>query len=721
MRGVSDGSIPNHSASQPTVGTYLDEAPVTTIGGTLDVHMYDIARVEALAGPQGTLYGASSEAGTLRIITNKPDPSGVAAGFAVELNSISGGGLGHVVEGFVNQPLSSNAAIRIVGWSEHDGGYIDNVPGTRTYPSWDADSGGNGTINNLALAKKNFNDVQTDGVRAAFKFDFNDNWSVTTGVTAQYQQTNGFFGFDPDVGKFKVTHFFPDKSTDNWQQAALTVQGKIGNFDLTYAYANMNRHIDSESDYSDYSFWYDTLYAYGASIYDDSGALVDPSQFIQGVDRFHKQSHELRISSQKEDRLRLTAGVFWQDQTHDIQQRYRIAGDLTSDFEVPGWPDTIWLTKQIRRDKDEAIFGELSFDFTDKLTGTAGIRYFRDDNSLKGFFGFATAFSPNHVDDNGNEIPGTGTGEATCQQPETNFHGAPCVDLDRRIKDNDHIERFNLTYQINDDAMIYGTWSKGYRPGGINRREFDKDGNHISNYLPDFLTNKELGWKTSWDDNRVVFNGAVFQEDWTNFQFAFLGANGLTEIHNAPAARIRGLEANVKWAATYNLQLSGGFAYYDSKLTKNYCAKLQNGVPVSECSDPGPAAFSGTQLPATPKFKGDLTARYSFDVGNYEAYVQAAATHVGKRRSDLRDAESTILGDLPAYTFVDLSAGVKKDSWALDFYVKNLFNQTAEQWRFTQCAEAVCGADVLPDHPGGQVYTVPSQPRSFGIRVSRDL
>jgi outer membrane receptor protein involved in Fe transport len=714
MRGVSDGSIPNHSASQPTVGTYLDEQPVTTIGGTLDIHMYDIERVEALAGPQGTLYGASSEAGTLRIITNKPDPSRFSAGYTLEGTAISGGGTGGTIEGYMNSPISDTAAIRMVAWTEHDGGYIDNVFGTRTYPSSGI------TIDNHKLAKDNFNDTQTDGFRGALKFNLSDNWTVLTSVMAQDQRANGFFGFDPDVGRLKVTHFFPDKSDDHFAQAALTVQGKIGNFDLTYAYANMTRHIDTQSDYSDYSFWYDTLYGYGASMYNDAGALVDPSQFIQGVDRFHKQSHELRLTSPKEDRLRFTVGGFWQDQSHDIQQRYRIAGDLTTMFEVPGWPDTLWLTKQVRKDQDEALFGEVTFDFTPQLSATAGTRFFRDNNSLKGFFGFAAAFSPNHIDPNtGEEIPGTGTGEATCQQPEVKFLGAPCVDLDRRVKDSGHISRLNLTYQLDDKKMIYATWSEGYRPGGINRRLFDKTGQFIANYLPDYLTNWEAGWKTSWMDNRLVWNGAVFQEDWKNFQFAFLGANGLTEIHNAPAAQIKGIESDVAWAATYNLRLSGGFAYYDSKLTKNYCSQLDNGIPVTDCADP--AARSGTQLPVTPKFKGNLTARYSFDLGSLDAYVQGALVHVGERRSDLRDTESGILGNLPAYTLVDLSTGIRKNGWSLDFFIKNAFNQTGELWRFTQCAEAVCGASGVPGHPGGQVYTVPSQPRTFGLRFSQEF
>ena len=135
MRGVVSGGDGNHSASLPSVGIYLDEQPITTIGGALDVHMYDIARVEALAGPQGTLFGASSQSGTIRIITNKPDPTGFDAGYGVELNTVSGGSEGYLGEGFVNIPLNERTAIRLVGWARRDGGFVDNIPYTRPYPS----------------------------------------------------------------------------------------------------------------------------------------------------------------------------------------------------------------------------------------------------------------------------------------------------------------------------------------------------------------------------------------------------------------------------------------------------------------------------------------------------------------------------------------------------------------------------------------------------------
>src|SRR5215469_1938972 len=159
MRGIVSGNDGNHSGPLPTVGVYLDEQPITTIGGTLDPVLYDINRVEVLSGPQGTLYGASSEAGTIRIITNKPSTSGLSAAYDVQGNTVAHGGEGYTAEGYVNVPLASNAAIRIVAWSEHDAGYIDNVASTRTYPG----NLGVGvppiTINNFPYAKKDFNGV----------------------------------------------------------------------------------------------------------------------------------------------------------------------------------------------------------------------------------------------------------------------------------------------------------------------------------------------------------------------------------------------------------------------------------------------------------------------------------------------------------------------------------------------------------------------------------
>ncbi|HTG63347.1 MAG TPA: TonB-dependent receptor plug domain-containing protein, partial [Sphingomicrobium sp.] len=167
FRGVASGENANHSASLPSVGTYLDEQPITTIQGALDIHIFDIARIEALAGPQGTLYGASSQAGTIRIITNKPDLSGTYGEVNLEANKVAHGDWGYSGEGFVNLPISSNMAARVVGWYRRDGGYIDNIRGEREMteraPSFDggAPTGNTLVLDNDELVEDDYNDVTT--------------------------------------------------------------------------------------------------------------------------------------------------------------------------------------------------------------------------------------------------------------------------------------------------------------------------------------------------------------------------------------------------------------------------------------------------------------------------------------------------------------------------------------------------------------------------------
>ena len=713
MRGVASGENSNHSGPQPSIGVYLDEQPVTTIGGVLDIHLYDIERVEALAGPQGTLYGASSQAGTLKIVTRKPDPAGFAAGYAVGANGMTGGDTGFVMEGFVNMPISDRAAVRIVAWDKKDSGYVDNIVGTRTFPSWDADSGGNGTITNEGgLAESNYNDIFTKGARAALKLDFADSWSITPGVMWQNTKSYGNFASDDTIAPYKVTKWYPEFAEDEWTQASLTVEGKIGNFDLTYAYAHLKRDIDSAFDYSDYSFWYDSMYGSGAYFYDDSGALVNPSQVIHGDDGFSKTSHELRIASPDDQPFRFVAGLFFQKQTHDILQNYLIVGDLATDIEVPGWPDTIWLTQQARRDEDRAFFGEMSYDFNEHWTGTVGARYFEYENSLRGFFGFNETYSGNY-------------GVALCFN-DMQFRGAPCVNVDDTVKKNDTIYRANLTYKFDETKLIYGTWSEGFRPGGLNRNAT------VGEYLPDYLTNWEMGWKTTWANNRLAFNGALFQEDWDDIQYSFLppSGSGLTIIRNAGNARIRGLEMDLNWAASYNLTVSGGLAFYNAELTAEYCGFNDiNGNAVTSCppgtvnpedpTDPdddivvdGPQAPVGTRLPVTPEFKANLTGRYTWDWGDLEPHVQGSMVHVGSRPAALINEDKAAFGNLDAYTLFDFSFGIGKNNWALDFFLKNAFNEEPELTRFSQCATAVCGP---------QSYTIHGAPRSFGIRFSQNF
>jgi iron complex outermembrane receptor protein len=685
MRGVASGGDGNHSASLPSVGVYLDEQPVTTIQGPLDIHVYDIARVEALAGPQGTLFGASSEAGTIRIITNKPDPSGFKAGYDIEGNVMDKGGPGGVVEGFANLPISSIAAVRLVGWLEHDGGYINNVPGTLTYPK---PSGF--TLDNSRIANKHYNSVDTEGGRVALKVDLDDSWSITPAVMGQHTRSGGIFAFDPAKGDLNVSHFYPEGADDHWIQSSLTIEGKISNFDIVYAGALLQRHDSTQSDYTDYSLAYNASYSY---IQDAAGnPLANPSQRILGRDHYKMTSHELRVTSPKEYRVRGTVGVFTQHQQHDIEQRYVIDG-LGPQISIPGWPDTWWLTSEKRINRDYAAFFEGNLDILSNLTLTGGVRFFKAKNSLEGFYGF-------------NDPAFSGTGVGKCFPGVAPVNGGPCENINKEIDETGHTPKVSLQYKFDRDVMVYATWAKGFRPGGVNRV------GSLPPYKADFLTSYEIGWKTTWLDNRVRFNGAFFWEDWKDFQFSFLapGSNSVTQIANAGQARIKGVETDVQWAATTGLTLTAGAALMDPKLTQNYCGALNaDGSPVTECANP--QAPKGQQLPTTPKFKGNVTARYIFPVFGLDAHVQGAFVYQSSIWSDLRTLERGILGKQSAYGVADFSAGVEKNGITAEFFIDNAFDRRGDVYNYAECTEATCGPI--------RVYHTPNRPRMFGLRFGQ--
>lgn len=738
MRGIATGGDGQATTSQPSVGMYLDEQPITTIQGNLDVHLYDIARVEALAGPQGTLYGASSQAGTIRIITNKPDPSAFSAGYSLEGNIVDSDDTGYVAEGFVNVPISDKMAIRLVGWALRDAGWIDNVQGTRIFPGVLSTTADDFPVNNASFAKKNYNTIDTVGARAALRIELNDNWTVTPVVQTQKQDQKGSWGDDLSnfaSGNQDVTHFRDEFANDKWYQAGLTIEGKIANFDLTYSGNYLTRDVDGSSDYSDYSYWYDNLYTTGyfAGLFlDNAGNRVNPAHSFTNNDHYTKQSHELRVSSPQDNRVRGMLGLFWQHQYHDFEQHFGnvvgLANAMLMNANEPNgnqFPGVVYLNSLDRHDRDKAIFGQLAFDITDSLELTLGARFFEPEVTVKGFFGFGLGFSPSHRPGTGPLPPagpdesgepgnpangGSGAfsptgqgwsrnGEWRCPS-QADFKDAPCMNVDKGISESNHIGRVNLSWKATDDAMLYATWSEGYRPGGINRNPFAGD------YISDFLTNYEAGWKTRWLDNRLQLNGAVFLEQWDNFQVSFQGANGITQVANGPSAEVRGLEAQIDWLPTDKLRLSTSLAFYDTQLKDDYLSFNANGTVKAIL------APKGTKLPITADFKGNVVARYSFGLGNFDAHMQGAVSYTGSRSAILDVADNAVAGGIPASTFLDLSFGIQKDSYSVELFVGNATNEDAPLGKTSECTPQVCG---------GQSYGIRNRPRTIGIKFTQEF
>ena len=683
MRGIVSGSNGNHSASQPSVGVYLDEQPITTINEVLDLHAYDFARIETLAGPQGTLFGTSSQAGTLRIITNKPVMDEFEAGYSLALNTVEEGDEGGTAEGFVNVPISDNAAVRLVGWYDKAPGYLDNVPATITY----AASGI--TANNDDVVEDDFNDVETSGARALLRVDLNENWTLTPGLVYQKMDANGTFDHDPDdLDDLESREFYDTFFDEEWYQVSLTVEGRIGDFDLVYAGAYLDRDRDSQYDYSGYAEYLEDLYAgygYYCLYYTAAGDCADGSQFVDQDENWNRTSHELRLQSSQDARLRYIVGLFYQDAEHDFDLQWVVPDMNPADSIIPDGKTT-WQTKQIRKDRDYAVFGEISFDITEQLTVLGGARWYDYKNELYGFNGFighCTGF----YDEDGNFV----------EDRENGTPQYPCFDtkiLDGVKENDDVIGKFNLTYTVNDDALVYFTWSEGYRAGGVNRARVEG----IPGYDEDFATNWEIGWKTTWMNNRLRFNGAVYYIEWDDFQFSILdfAVSNLTIINNAGQATVEGAEFDMDWAATEEFTLSLAASYNNAELEDD----LFNGDDLF--------APSGTQLPFVPELQATAIARYATEIGGYGAYGQAAWSYTDDSWSDL---QVSIREKQSSYDILNLAVGFSKNSWSADLFVDNATDERAEINRFYPGYGSV--------GTGKDATIATNRPRTIGLRFSQ--
>jgi outer membrane receptor protein involved in Fe transport len=716
MRGVATGGDGQATLSQPSVGTYLDEQPITTVQGNLDLHLYDIARVEALAGPQGTLYGASSQAGTIRIITNKPDPSGFDAGYSLEGNYVDTEEFGYVAEGFVNLPVGDNAAIRLVGWSKSEGGWIDNVAGQRLYPGDLSITEDDILADNSEFAEDNYNTAETIGARAALRIDLGENWTLTPSAMYQKMEQEGAWGDDLSdyvvSGNNNVVRFADEFADDEWWQAGLTVEGTIGTLDVTYSGNYLSREFQSIFDYSDYSYWYDVnnTTGYFARLFvDNDGNYIDRSASYSNDDEYARTSHELRISTAQDKRVRGLLGFFYQKQHHDFYQEFGridgLADEMLLNFgepDAPQFPGVVYLNSMDRTDRDQAVFGQVAFDITDRVELAVGARYFEPEVTLKGFFGFPQGFIEHPTSpwgSNGEVECDTVSGDGTPGSGQQDRgDDQPCVNVDKEIKESDSVYRINLSWDVTDTAMVYATWSEGYRPGGVQRNPI------FTNYASDFLTNYEIGWKTRFANDRVQLNGAVFLDEWDDIQVSFQGDNGITQVANGPSAEIQGIEVQLDWLPTDSLRIGSALAYYDSELKDEFCPG---------CNEDGSSwAPAGSQLPVTPDFKANLIARYMFPLGAFEAHLQGAVAYQTSRPSLLNVAENEIYGDIPSSTFLDLAFGVTNDKYSVELFIANATDEDAPLYVTSQCIPATCGVQ-----PNG----VTPRPQTIGIRFSQDF
>jgi outer membrane receptor protein involved in Fe transport len=707
IRGLNLGGAGSQESgilgSFPNVAVYLDDQSAQVPGRNLDIYAADLQQVEVLEGPQGTLFGSGAQAGVVRYITNKPDLSRFGGNIDVGGALTAHGNPSGNIDATINIPIvKDQIAIRITGYDDKRGGYINNVPGTFVreatdlgiprYAGYTVPGPPNATnsINNFNFAKKDINPVTYEGFRAELAWKFNEDWNALLTESAQRMDAQGVFYEEPytsgsnpvKLPDLSVQNFEPSFDEDQFENTALTVNGRLGALNLVYSGAYLIRHVTQQQDYTNYArgIYADYYQCVPANAAKGTKAhCYSPGAIWDDHDQDSHLSQEFRVSTPSTWRLRAIGGFYYEDFKVAEQTNfdYRTApgfalgpppGSGASD-PYPRAEDTGFFADVKRGYTQYAAFGSVDFDIIpDVLIATAGTRWFDFYDYERGYVdsGFFC-----------------GTGIYAGLFPES----VPCHnnahDLDKAHLKNTSYgfkSRANLTYKITPDIMVYYTWSQGYRPGGYNRTSVAG--------LPYFfgsdnLTNNEVGYKASLLNHTLILDGAFYVERWDNVQAEIFdpGVFGnLAFTTNGPNYRVLGLELQATDRPIDALTLNTSIALNDSKRTTS-------------------PLFDGTQLfgagastlAQSPAFKASFRARYEWADLPYSPFVQLALTHSSHEHSaaagTLISLSPDFYKDTPIFNFfqgpitsLDVSAGASFGAWSGNIYCNNITNERGQEF-----------------------------------------
>ncbi|MEM5517790.1 TonB-dependent receptor [Henriciella sp. AS95] len=653
IRGVADGSNPNRP-NTATATLYLDEQPLTVGGTIIDLHGYDIERYEVLNGPQGTYYGAGAVSGTVRIITNKPDPSGFEAGFDVTAGLIEEGDSIRTVEGFVNLPIAEDrAAVRLVGWYDYDGGFIDNIPFQRTWT--------NGAVgDNSQVAEEDYNTTEIFGGRAALTADLTPDWTGTVSAFYQSAETSGAWDHDPRRrGDLQVVRFGPDTGDREFGQIALTLEGSTPIADIVATTSYFKQNNKTSNDYSDYveyasfnqwiqQFACDEFYYYG------NVGCNDPRQTFNGDYEDSRWSTEIRATSNHDGPLQWILGAYFEQNDNETSMFWDMPG-----IKFEGAPAAYylglyggdplpneWYSVYGKSDSEQqAVFGEISYQFTDKLKATLGARFFEDSfESAPG--GWSTYF----------------------YSPKTGSEGSSGSTSGEGFK-------FNVQYRFTDDLLGYFNFAQGFRQGGSNGAVGETNPLVPQTYEPDYLDSYEIGMKTQFANGRVTLNGAIYKMLWDDFQTSIYDINIAPVVFyaNAGNAEITGAEMDLRTFITDDWTFNFSANYTDSVLAEDFVSLVDANQNFAE---------EGTRLPYVPEWKFTSSSRYEFSLSDtLDGYVQASYAYTG-------DTYNLLVNDpfrpeiapekQDSYGLLDLRTGIDRGNYTLELFATNVTDERAE-------------------------------------------
>jgi len=702
----------------PNVSFYLDEQPLAQPGRNLDVYAADMARIEVLAGPQGTLFGASSQAGVVRMITNKPVLGETSGNVEFETRFMPEGDMGSKLELVGNMPLGDSTAARVVAYRDKKGGYIDQVEGSldvsqsarfrpggtvrenglpvsssRAGMQAGADLSGATLKQAAGIVKEDANELTYEGFRASVAHVINDNWDALATVAQQTIEADGVFFVDPNLGDLEVQRYTEDKIEDEYDNMSLTLEGSIGDLEVVYAGAYTDRTTEQMVDYTDYLFVgqylpyyicdYYVTYTKNAPGNVPTGTCGAPNLLVDSTTNLEVTSHEFRINADINEKTSLTAGVFMSDteltELNLFNYPSSVDNDITyaanyalTDTSVsgsinnasPGWysagpfSEPVIFFNDIRRTDDQrGVFGELSFATSDTTELSIGARWYDIKVDFEG--------SANSSFYNGFGAPDTQQfgSNLSAQYAPGNANGYP-----DKAETDGIIGKVTYSWKPNDDSMYYLTWSEGFRPGLLNRPagRTNSDGSYT---IPaaidsDEITNYEFGWKSVLRNGQLRFNGSVFMVDVTGLQSTIFDPSivNLFFSDNAADAEIMGVEGDFVYFTESGLVLSGAFSLLDTEITQSL-------VPTSD-------VIVGQELAFAPGIQANVSARKEWGMeGGNTGYWQAQFTASDRSYSDIM-APNRAQQD--SYSLTNLRAGVSNDDWYAEVYVDNAFDERAE-------------------------------------------
>jgi outer membrane receptor protein involved in Fe transport len=701
MRGISTGSAEYYTDSQ--VAVYLDDQPMTSISQQVDVRLIDIARIEVLPGPQGTLFGSSSQSGTLRYITNKPDTTGFSSQIDLEGGVTKGGEESYDISGHVNIPLGDSVAIRAVGYYAVEGGYIDNVLGMNLAQTED----------NADVVEKNFNDYTTTGGRIAARWQISPKWESTLSLISQYSDADGSWDSDPEVGDYKIVRFVDEMRDDDWYQASANFKGDLGFAELSVTASYFDRDIVYEWDNMTYENWRTAYYGRYNELY-----LYDTNYLNGSIFNDQKQNrwaYEVRLTSQGESRFQWMAGAFYED-VYDWWHYGAAVPNLTSttawtaaqyyacyyayDTLCPLADTDIYYSNIFEKSvRQNAVFGEMTFGLTDRWSVTGGARWFEYNRHEFESFEVPKGLPLFDQDADGNF-----------------FLMEPTISSG---KDEDVVYKFGTEFHFNDDRMAYLLYSQGFRLGGKNSARAAATGVYPAEYAPDKLENYELGFKSKWLDGRVLLNVSLFFMEWSDIQLSDDGGDEddpwwVRGTYNGGKAEQKGIEFNGKWAVTDNLSFEGSAFLAEPEFSEDTFEP--NGIDVIE---------AGTPMPDSPEEKFWVAAEYRFPgfLGqNGDFWTRMSYSY----QSEFWNSITAIQEDnrdqiVPSSSTSTLQFGFSHNNgWETALVIRNLFDEDGVSWMSTtDYGSAVLYPNTGFDDPRFRYVRTLQRPRSISLSFSK--